>query len=159
MVGIDPARPDVATNRDRVAHVDALQVEIDGLLADRKAEDVLADLGAAGVPAGRIRTVPEVYDWEQVRHLGLVHQLQHATLGDGGRAGRRRCATTARPPASDRPPPLLGEHEDLVWDRPWLDQHDRGRGGMSAVVRRRRRRHPRRGGRPAAPGEPTPTRP
>ena len=37
-------------NRDRVGGVDALQAEIDGLLSDRKAEDVLTDLVDAGVP-------------------------------------------------------------------------------------------------------------
>jgi crotonobetainyl-CoA:carnitine CoA-transferase CaiB-like acyl-CoA transferase len=121
VVGIDPARPDVATNRDRVAHVDALQAEIDGLLAERKAEDVLADLQREGVPAGRIRTVPEVYDWEQVRHLGLVHQLKHSTLGEVAVPGGA-LRYDGSPAASTVAPPLLGEHEDLAWDRPWLDQ-------------------------------------
>ena len=123
VVGIAPDREDVATNAVRVAHVDALQAEIDGLLAERKADDVLAELVAAGVPAGRIRTMPEVYDWEQVRHLGLVHRMAHPTLGDvavPGGALRYDGATAA----SDVPPPLLGEHEDVSWDRPWLDQAD-----------------------------------
>ncbi len=67
--------------------------------------------------------MPEVYDWEQVRHLGLVHRLTHPTLGDvavPGGALRYDGATAA----SDVPPPLLGEHEDVSWDRPWLDQAD-----------------------------------
>lgn len=121
LVGIDPARPDVATNRDRVAGVDALQAEIDALLADRKADDVLAELVAAGVPAGRIRSVPEVYAWEQVRHLGLVHTLAHPTLGEvsvPGGALRYDGATAA----ADVAPPLLGEHDNLDWEAPWLDQ-------------------------------------
>ena len=67
VVGVDPDRPDVATNRLRVAKVDELEAEVERLLQDSKADDVIAELGAAGVPAGRIRTVPEVYDWEQVR--------------------------------------------------------------------------------------------
>ncbi len=50
VVGIAHDRADVATNALRVAHVDALQAEIDGLLADRKADDVLAELVAAGSP-------------------------------------------------------------------------------------------------------------
>jgi len=127
VVGIDPARPDVATNRDRVGNVDALQAEIDGLLADRAAEDVLAELAREGVPAGRIRSIPEVYEWEQVHHLGLVHQLQHTTLGRvavPGGALRYDGAASASPV----PPPLLGEHEDLAWDRPWLDQRDSAEG-------------------------------
>jgi formyl-CoA transferase len=122
-VGDADDREDVATNAVRVAHVDALQAEIDALLGDRKAEDVLAELVAAGVPAGRIRTMPEVYGWEQVRHLGLVHHLAHATLGDIAVPGGalRYDGTTA---ASTTPPPLLGEHEDLSWEAPWLDQQE-----------------------------------
>lgn len=127
VVGIDPARADVATNRDRVAHVDALQVEIDGLLSSRTAEEVLADLGSEGVPAGRIRSVPEVYDWEQVRHLGLVHPLLHPTLGEVAVPGGALRYDGA-PSASSVPPPLLGEHEDLDWERPWLDEDDRADG-------------------------------
>ena len=67
IVGLDPDRGDIATNADRVARAEALQKEIDALIADRQAADVLAALDAAGVPAGRIRTISEVYDWDQVR--------------------------------------------------------------------------------------------
>ena len=67
IVGLDPDRGDIATNADRVARAEALQKEIDALIADRRAADVLAALDAVGVPAGRIRTIPEVYDWDQVR--------------------------------------------------------------------------------------------
>ncbi len=113
VVGIAPDREDVATNADRVAHVDSLQAEIDDLLSGRKVEDVLAELVAAGVPAGRIRTLPEVYDWEQVRHLGLVHQLTHSTLGDiavpggalrydGSTAATSHAAAAARPARGPR---------------------------------------------------------
>ena len=65
-----------------MAKVEEAQAELEALLADRKAADVIAEFVDAGIPAGRIRTVPEVYDWEQVHHLGLVHHLAHATLGD-----------------------------------------------------------------------------
>lgn len=118
LVGIAPDRPDVATNRDRVARVDALQLEIDALLGGRPADDVLAELHEAGVPAGRIRSVPEVYDWEQVRHLGLVHTMTHPRLGEvsvPGGALRYDGVTSA----ADTPPPLLGEHEEEVRRSPW----------------------------------------
>ena len=65
---------------DRVARADALQ-EIDALLSDRPAADVLEALDDVGVPAGRIRTVPEVYDWRQVRE-SMVLTLPRPTLGD-----------------------------------------------------------------------------
>lgn len=126
VVGIPHDRPDVATNALRVAKVEELQAEIEALLADRKADDVIAELVDAGIPAGRIRTVPEVYDWAQVHHLGLVHHVAHATLGDVAVPGGalRYDGTTA---ASTLPPPLLGEHEPSGWDAwrtPWLDQQE-----------------------------------
>jgi formyl-CoA transferase len=129
VVGIPHDRPDVATNALRVAKVEELQAELEALLADRKAEDVIAELVEAGIPAGRIRTMPEVYDWEQVHHLGLVQHLAHATLGDVAVPGGalRYDGTTA---ASTVPPPLLGEHEPAVWDgwdAPWLDQQQEAR--------------------------------
>ena len=74
---------------------------------DSKADDVIAELAPAGVPAGRIRTVPEVYDWEQVRGLGLLHTMTHPVLGDvtvpggavrydGAMAASPRAASAAR---------------------------------------------------------------
>lgn len=81
VVGLDPLRVDLATNAERVGRAEALRKELDDLLADRAADEVLSALQAAGVPAGRIRTVPEVYAWEQVRDSMVLH-LPHATLGD-----------------------------------------------------------------------------
>lgn len=120
VVGIDAEREDVATNARRVAVVDRLQEEIDGILASRQAADVLADLDAAGVPAGRIRSVPEVYDWEQVRHLGLVHRLAHPVLGDIEVPGPA-LTMNGVPLGSDLAPPLLGDHDDRI-DTLWSDE-------------------------------------
>jgi crotonobetainyl-CoA:carnitine CoA-transferase CaiB-like acyl-CoA transferase len=117
VVGLDPDRADIADNAARVHHVSALQTEIDGLLADRIAAEVLVELDRGGVPAGRIRSIPEVWAWDQVRHLGLAHQLAHPVLGDiEVPGGPLRYAGKAA--ASDLAPPLLGQHQaDL--ETPW----------------------------------------
>lgn len=117
VVGLDPDRPDIATNAARVAAVDALEAEIDGALAARTADEVLEDLLAAGVPAGRIRTVPEVYAWEQVRHLGLVHEMEHPVLGSVSVPGPPLMLGGV-PMATRMAPPVLGDHDDRpdeVW--------------------------------------------
>ncbi|GAA1138862.1 CoA transferase [Nocardioides aquiterrae] len=116
-VGLDPDRHDIATNSARVRHVDALEAEVNALLTDRDADEVLKILDERGIPAGRIRSVPEVWEWDQVRHLGLAHTLRHPVLGDvevpGGALQYGGSGA-----ASDVPPPLLGQHQaDL--DDPW----------------------------------------
>jgi formyl-CoA transferase len=117
VVGLDPERPDIAHNAARVSKVAALQLEIDDLLAERSSAEVLVDLDRAGVPAGRIRSIPEVWEWDQVRHLGLAHRLCHPVLGDievpGGPL--RYDGMTA---SSDLAPPLLGQHQADLAD-PW----------------------------------------
>lgn len=119
VVGLDPDRDDIATNGQRVAVVDQLQEEIDKALASRSASEVLAALDEAGVPAGRIRSVPEVYEWEQVRHLGLVHELVHPVLGQVGVPGPALMMGGV-PMASAVPPPVLGDH-DRELDSLWAD--------------------------------------
>jgi formyl-CoA transferase len=110
VVGIDPDRADVATNGDRVRNVEALEAEIGAVLRGRPASDTLAALEAAGVPAGRIRSLPDVYAWEQVRHLGLVHELVHPTLGTVAVPGSP-LRFDGIPAASPVAPPVLGQHE------------------------------------------------
>ena len=116
VVGLDPDRPDIATNDVRVANVATLEAEVGAATRRRTADEMLADLGSAGVPAGRIRTIPEVYAWEQVRHLGLVHQVDHPTLGPVVVPGSalRFDGVSASSPV---PPPTLGQHDDDVQER------------------------------------------
>ncbi len=113
VVGIDVDDPRYATNADRSAHRDALTAEIDTALAGETVEVWMARLDEAGVPAGRIRTMDEVYGWAQLAHLDLVDHVTHPTAGeldlpgapvDWSRSGRR-------PP---EPPPTLGQHTDDV---------------------------------------------
>jgi crotonobetainyl-CoA:carnitine CoA-transferase CaiB-like acyl-CoA transferase len=79
--GLDPHTPGLETNGRRVAHRDRLIALVEGLFADRNAADLLLHLDEIGVPAGRVRTVDEVYAWEQTRSQGLVIDVDHATLG------------------------------------------------------------------------------
>jgi crotonobetainyl-CoA:carnitine CoA-transferase CaiB-like acyl-CoA transferase len=113
IVGLDASRPDIATNADRVARADALQKEIDELLADRQAADTLAALDAVGVPAGKIRTIPEVYDWDQVRDT-MVLNVPHPTLGDLEMPGSPLQLSDNLEPRADAPP-ALGAHQDDVF--------------------------------------------
>ena len=43
--------------------------------------DLLPRLAAVGVPAGEVRTLDRVYDWDQTRSQGLLVDVEHATAG------------------------------------------------------------------------------
>lgn len=126
LVGLDPLDPRFASNAERVANRVQLIAEIERAFATAPAAEWIARLDAAGIPAGRVRTIDEVYEWEQTRSQGLMLDVDHATLGriglpgppvrfDGG--GRRVHAA----------PPTLGQHDESV--RAWLDELDRREAG------------------------------
>ncbi|MBW3658013.1 MAG: CoA transferase [Actinobacteria bacterium] len=113
VVGIAVDDPRYATNPDRVAHGDELAADIEVAFAAGSVEHWMAVLDDAGVPAGRIRTMDQVYAWEQVEHLGLVDHVVHPTLGTIALPGAPvRYSRSGR--ATPTPPPRLGEHTDEV---------------------------------------------
>ena len=63
------------TNRERLIEL------VEGVFAHWKAAELLARLDEIGVPAGKVRTIDEVYAWEQTRSQGLLIDVEHATLG------------------------------------------------------------------------------
>lgn len=115
-VGLDAGDPRYATNADRVAHREDLIADIEAVLADDTVAHWMGVLDEAGVPAGRIRTMDQVYGWDQVEHLGLVDRVTHPTAGDlelpGAPVGWSRSGRRA-----PEPPPRLGEHDDEVLGR------------------------------------------
>jgi formyl-CoA transferase len=78
---LDPATPGLETNGQRVAERDRLIEIVEGVFAGWKAADLLVRLAEIGVPAGKVRTLDEVYAWEQTRSQGLVIDVEHSTLG------------------------------------------------------------------------------
>jgi crotonobetainyl-CoA:carnitine CoA-transferase CaiB-like acyl-CoA transferase len=123
--GIDPAGPGLATNRERVARRDEVTQLLNDAFADIGLNDLLARLDAVGVPAGEVRTIDRVYDWDQTRSQGLVVDIDHPVLGpievpgppirfdDNAYAGGREVHAS---------PPSLGQHNESI--RKWLDELD-----------------------------------
>jgi crotonobetainyl-CoA:carnitine CoA-transferase CaiB-like acyl-CoA transferase len=79
--GLDPDAPGLATNAERVQRREEVLELLERIFADIGPEDLLARLAAAGVPAGKVRSVDEVYGWDQALSQGLVVDVEHATLG------------------------------------------------------------------------------
>ncbi len=80
-LGIDPEDQRFRTNPDRVANRDALVEVIESVFAQQPAEHWLDLLLGAGIPAGKVRSLDDVYAWEQTLSQGLVLEVDHPTLG------------------------------------------------------------------------------
>ncbi len=122
LVGIDPDDPRYVTNRERVRHRGELTADIETRLAARPAAEWLKRLADAGIPAGRVRTVDEVFEWEQTRSQGLVVTVHHPVLGPvelPGPALRFGDLPYAGGRDHHQPPPTLGQHDESV--RAWID--------------------------------------
>ncbi|MDP2737295.1 MAG: CaiB/BaiF CoA-transferase family protein [Pseudorhodobacter sp.] len=96
------------TNADRVANREALTKELTVATRLRRKADLLTACAAAGVPAGPINDLAEVFADPQVVHRGLRLDL-------GGVPGLRSPFTFSNADlALDRAAPKLGEHQDEV---------------------------------------------
>jgi crotonobetainyl-CoA:carnitine CoA-transferase CaiB-like acyl-CoA transferase len=73
--------PRYATEASRVENRATLVPLLNEVLGARSGEDWMKRLEAVGVPAGRIRTVPEVCESEHLRARGMVVALPHAKAG------------------------------------------------------------------------------
>ncbi len=78
---LDPDTPGLETNAQRVADRDRVIAVVEERFAAWNAADLLARLEEVGIPAGKVRTVDEVYAWEQTRSQGLLIDVDHRTLG------------------------------------------------------------------------------
>src|SRR6195952_2832341 len=79
--GFDPDAPGMATNGERVGNREQVIALLESAFAEIDPEELLARLAAAGIPAGKVRTLDEVYGWDQTQSQGLLIDVDHATLG------------------------------------------------------------------------------
>ncbi len=125
LLGVDDDR--FASNRQRVGHREELVATLESALSADVAERWLQRLADLGVPAGKVRTLDDVYGWEQTRSQGLLVEVEHPTLGPVRLPGPPlRFDDNAYAGARERhlPPPRLGEHDASV--RAWLDDEMSG---------------------------------
>jgi formyl-CoA transferase len=117
--GID--RPEWQHNADRVADKDAVVAAVDAAFGEYPRAELIDRLTELGIPAGQVRSLDEVYGWDQTRSQGLLISVEHPTLGtlqlpgppirydDGGRVEHLA-------------PPTLDQHGDSI--RHWLDEQE-----------------------------------
>lgn len=118
---LDAQEEDFATNGDRVAHREALIERIEAIFATQPAQHWLDLLLGAGVPAGKVRSLDDVYEWEQTRSQGLVLEVEHPEFGSlelPGSALRLDDQSWSGGRRQHLPPPLLDQHGSEI--RAWL---------------------------------------
>jgi formyl-CoA transferase len=115
--GID--RPQWQRNADRVSDRDAVVAAVDAAFGGYQRDELMRRLAELGIPAGQVRSLDEVYAWEQTRSQGLLVSVEHPTLGtlqlpgppvrydEGGRTEHLA-------------PPTLDQHGADI--RRWLDE-------------------------------------
>jgi crotonobetainyl-CoA:carnitine CoA-transferase CaiB-like acyl-CoA transferase len=102
-----------ATNSQRVKNQDSLDPILDAILAGQSRAHWLDKLKNAGMPAGSINSVPEVFDDPQVVHRAMLRHMPHPVAGSVPQVmNPLRFGSAAL--RLDRAPPLLGEHTDEV---------------------------------------------
>ncbi|HYX96631.1 MAG TPA: CoA transferase [Geodermatophilus sp.] len=123
--GLDAEAPGLATNGERVDHREQVIELLERAFADLTPEELLGRLAGAGVPAGKVRTLDEVYGWDQTLSQGLLVDVEHQTLGRLQLPGPPlrffapgpdgETETTRRDHAA---PPVLGSSNEAI--RAWL---------------------------------------
>ena len=108
--------PRFDSETSRVTNRDALIPILNDLLAARPADEWLARLEQAGVPAGRIKTVAEVCESPHLKARGMVVKLPHPKAGEIKMMGVP-VRLWQTPGAALAPPPLLGQHTDEILTR------------------------------------------
>ncbi|HWV40997.1 CoA transferase [Pseudorhodoplanes sp.] len=105
--------PDYATNALRLKNRDALNADIERTLANDTSANWIERLNAAGVAAGPIYKMDEVFADKQVQHLGIATDMQ--TPDRGTLQVIRQPFTMSRTPSTiAMHTPERGEHTDDV---------------------------------------------
>ena len=105
--------PDFRTNRDRFERRDAINALVNAEIGKRPIAHWLEVLNAAGVPCGRVMSLPEVFDDPQVRHQQMRITIDHPRLGPLDVLGFP-IKFTDDPCRIHRPPPDLGADTDAI---------------------------------------------
>lgn len=108
------------TNDDRLRDVDSVTRKLSLVFKKEKVEYWIDLLTQAGLPVGRVLTIPEAFDDPQARHHGMLVEFEHPTAGHVRTTGSplRFDGTQTRASAL---PPRLGEHTREILSEAGVD--------------------------------------
>jgi len=108
------SEPRFASGADRLAHADEIEQHVAQWTRQRRAEEVMALLQAAGIDAGVVANFEDLNRDPQLAHRRHFREVEHPVIG------RHLCETNAirfsRTPEEIRmPAPCLGQHSRYVY--------------------------------------------
>lgn len=105
--------PRFSSNAQRMAHLSELEAALNEQFRKRSAEDWLAALETAGVPAGPVYDIAEMHADPQIQARDMVVEVEHSTLGPVKTLGLPiKFSDTPGGPRWGAP--LLGQHSRAV---------------------------------------------
>ena len=105
--------PDYATNADRVRNRETLVPLLQEFFLKRTVAEWVSALNPVSVPCGPINDLGDVFADPQLLHRQMYLEMPHPTLGTIKQTGIP-IKFSRTPGGLDRPPPLLGEHNQEI---------------------------------------------
>src|SRR5450432_900421 len=105
--------PDYANAAQRLKNRDALNAEIDKIMAHRSSADWVDALNEAGVPCGPIYAIDQVFSDPQVEHLGIAKSVAKPN-GETLNVVGQPVELSRTPSRIVVAPPEIGQHTDEV---------------------------------------------
>jgi crotonobetainyl-CoA:carnitine CoA-transferase CaiB-like acyl-CoA transferase len=107
------SNPDYATSPARSKNRDALNALLNVLTAKKSTDAWVKELNAAGVPCGPIYSIDQMFEDDQVKHLGIAQDVPNAENRHIRLVGQP--FTLSRTPSKmAAPPPEMGEQTEEV---------------------------------------------
>src|ERR1700743_1867471 len=108
-----PNRPEYATASDRSKNRKALNAEINKFTLTKSTEAWVKEFNAAGVPCGPINSIDQVFEDEQVKHLGMAEDVPNAE-NRHIRLVSQPFKLSRTPSKIAAPPPEFGEQTEEI---------------------------------------------
>ena len=118
-----PAFTEMFTNEARLAHHPDFKARVEAALSHRSVAEWVDRLIAVGIAAGPIYEFDQVFEDQQVRHTGMLREVDQPGLGTVRMLGFPFAVGGQRPPVR-RPAPALGQHTREVLGELGLSARD-----------------------------------
>ncbi|MEE8351746.1 MAG: CaiB/BaiF CoA-transferase family protein [Rhodospirillales bacterium] len=105
--------PEFSSGPKRSENRDAVNEEINKRMGDKTSSEWIALMNEAGIPCGPIYSIDQVFDDEQVKHIGMAHPIDHPDLGSFNVSGQAARMSRFQPRTGVATPDR-GQHTDEV---------------------------------------------